>query len=361
MRNDPVAAGLRIEAESDYVDFVAFSIELASKLTAPIFQAPTGGIETLQYEGDFHPGTAKNRFCPERMRNLFTMSRRRSTVPSVSIHPTAVVSSKAELASDVTIGPYAVVEAEVSIGAGCEVGAHAVIKRYTTLGRRNRVFEHATVGGEPQDLKFRGEPSGLIIGDDNIIRENVTIHRATGEGSDTRIGSRNYLMVGVHIAHNCILDDDCIFANGAALAGHILVEDHVYLSNEVGVHQFVRLGRYALVGGKAKVVQDVLPFLITDGNPSRVRGLNSVGLRRAGFSCESRLNLKRACHLLMRSHLPLEIALEDMERLDDANVRHLVHFVRASRRGFAREHRASAPDAKEPTRYAAAIHADFID
>jgi UDP-N-acetylglucosamine acyltransferase len=239
----------------------------------------------------------------------------------------------------VNIGPYAVIEEGVTINAGCDIGAHAVVKRYTTLGKRNRVFEHATLGGEPQDLKFRGEPSRLVIGDDNVIRENVTIHRATGENMATRIGSRNYLMVGVHIAHNCELDDDCIFANGAALAGHIMVEDHVYLSNEVGVHQFVRLGRYALVGGKAKVVQDVLPFLITDGNPSRVRGLNSVGLRRAGFSCEARLNLKRACHLLMRSALPLDIALRTMEQLDDANVMHLVHFVRASRRGFAREQR----------------------
>jgi UDP-N-acetylglucosamine acyltransferase len=289
------------------------------------------------------------------------MSRSRSTVPRVSIHPTAVVHSQAELASDVIVGPYAVVEKEVSIGAGCEIGAHSVIKRYTTMGRGNRVFEHATVGGEPQDLKFRREPSRLIIGDDNIIRENVTIHRATGEDGITEIGSRNYLMVGVHIAHNCILADDCIFANGAALAGHILVEDHVYLSNAVGVHQFVRLGRYALVGGKAKVVQDVLPFLITDGNPSRVRGLNSVGLRRAGFSFESRLNLKRACHLLMRSHLPLETALEDMERLDDANVRHLVHFVRGSRRGFAREHRESVAAGPESSPYATATSADFID
>ena len=227
----------------------------------------------------------------------------------------------------------------MEIGAGCTVAAHAVIKRYTTLGARNRVFEHATLGGEPQDVKFKGEPSGLIIGDDNLIRENVTIHRATGEGATTRVGSRNFLMIGVHIAHNCVLEDDCIFANGTALAGHIMVEDHVFLSNEVGVHQFVRLGRHAMVGAKAKVVQDVLPFFITDGNPSRVRGLNSVGLMRAGFSAEARLNLKRASHLLLRSKLPLDAALRDMERLEDKNVSHLIAFVRGSRRGFAREAR----------------------
>jgi len=276
----------------------------------------------------------------------------------MAIHSTAVVSSRAEIGAGVTIGPYAVIEDEVTIGAHCEIAAHAVVKRYTTLGEGNRVFEHATLGGEPQDLKFRGEPSRLVIGDENVIRENVTVHRATGEGIATIIGSRNFLMVGVHIAHNCVLEDDCIFANGSALAGHILVEDHVYLSNEVGVHQFVRLGRHALVGGKAKVVQDVLPFLISDGNPSRVRGLNSVGLQRAGFSPEARMNLKRACHLLMRSRMPLESALLRMERLDDVNVRHLVKFVRGSRRGFAREPRSDEV-MREPAAVGSQSYEDF--
>jgi len=257
----------------------------------------------------------------------------------VAIHSTAVVSPRAHLAADVEVGPYAVIEDEVVIGPGCEIAAHAVIKRYTTLGQRNRVFEHATIGGEPQDVKFKGERSRLEIGDDNLIRESVTIHRATGEDLVTRVGSGNFLMIGVHIAHNCQVGDHCVFANNTALAGYILAEDHVFLSNEVGVHQFVRLGRYSMVGAKAKIVQDVLPFLITDGNPSRVRGLNSVGLRRAGFSCEARLNLKRACHLLMRSMLPLEEALRGMEGIADENVRHLVTFVRGSQRGFTREPR----------------------
>lgn len=227
----------------------------------------------------------------------------------------------------------------VQIGAGCEIGAHSIVKRYTTLGERNRVFEHATLGGEPQDIKFKGERTQLIIGHDNLIRENVTIHRATGEEKVTRIGSRNFLMVGVHIAHNCCLGDDCTFANGTALAGHITAEDHVYLSSEVGVHQFVRLGRHAMVGGKAAIRQDVLPFFLSGGNPCRALGLNSVGLRRAGFSLEARLNLKRACHLLLRSQLPLEEALHGMEQLADKNVSHLIEFVRGSRRGFCRESR----------------------
>lgn len=253
------------------------------------------------------------------------------------IHPTAVVSPRAEIAPDVVVGPYAIIEPDVVIGAGCTIGAFSMIKRYTTLGLRNRVFERASLGGEPQDVKFKGERSRLVIGDDNLIRENVTIHRASGEDAATRIGSRNFFMIGVHIAHNCACDDDCVFANNTALAGHIMVEDHVYLSSEVGVHQHVRLGRHAMVGGKAAIRQDVLPFVLSDGNPCRVRGLNSVGLRRAGFSSEARLNLKRACHLLMRSRLPLETALRNMETLQDPNVMHLIQFVRGSRRGFARE------------------------
>src|SRR5438270_2498652 len=142
-------------------------------------------------------------------------------------HATAVISPLAEIAAGVRVGPYAVIEDEVRIGEGCEIGAHAVVKRFTSLGARNRVYEHATLGGEPQDVKFRGGPSRLEIGDDNLIREYVTIHRASGEGEATRLGSRNFLMVGAHVAHNCEVGDDNVFANGVALAGHIVVEDHV--------------------------------------------------------------------------------------------------------------------------------------
>jgi UDP-N-acetylglucosamine acyltransferase len=257
----------------------------------------------------------------------------------MDIHPTAVVSPRAELGTGARVGPYAVVEEGVTVGEGCEIGAHAVVKKFTTLGARNRVFEHATLGGEPQDVKFRGEQSYLRVGDDNLIRECVTIHRASGEGETTRVGSRNFLMVGVHVAHNCVVGDDNVFANGAALAGHVAVEDHVFLASNVGAHQFVRFGRYAMVGGKSKVVQDVLPFLTTDGNPPRVRGLNAVGLRRGGFSAEERAALKRAYQLLFRARLPLERALEEMLKLGDENVSHLADFIRHSRRGFTRAER----------------------
>src|SRR5215217_2916099 len=234
------------------------------------------------------------------------------------------------------IHPTAIIENDVEIGPDCEIGAYAVIKQYTSIGARNRIFEHAVIGGEPQDVKFKGETSYLEIGDDNIIREYCTFHRANGDGETTRIGSRNFFMVGVHVAHNCEIGDDNIFANEVALAGHITIEDHVFLSNNVGAHQFVRMGRYAMIGGKSKIVQDVLPFFITDGNPARVRGVNSVGLRRAGFSQEARRALKDAYKMLFRSALPVEDALRELERVDDEHVAHLVSFIRGSKRGFGR-------------------------
>lgn len=234
------------------------------------------------------------------------------------------------------IHPTAIVEDNVEIGPDCEIGAYAVIKRFTKIGARNRIYEHAVVGGEPQDVKFRGERSYLEIGDDNIIREFCTLHRASGEDQTTRIGSRNFLMIGTHVAHNCVIGDDNIFANEVALAGHIVVEDHVFLSNNVGAHQFVRFGRHAMVGGKSKIVQDVLPFFTTDGNPPRVRGLNSIGLRRSGFSDSARRALKDAYRILFRSTTPMAEALTQLEQIDDANVAHLLGFIRESRRGFIR-------------------------
>jgi len=237
------------------------------------------------------------------------------------------------------IHPTAIIEDNVEIGPDCEIGAYAVIKRFTRIGARNRIFEHAVIGGEPQDVKFRGEPSYLEIGDDNLIREFCTFHRANGEGETTRIGSRNFFMVGVHVAHNCLIGDDNVFANEVALAGHITVEDHVFLSNNVGAHQYVRMGRYAMVGGKSKIVQDVLPFFITDGNPPRVRGVNSVGLRRAGFSDQARRALKDAYRTLFRSAIPKEDALRRLEEVNDEHVRHLVSFIRGSKRGYTTDKR----------------------
>jgi UDP-N-acetylglucosamine acyltransferase len=252
------------------------------------------------------------------------------------IHETAIVSPLARIAPDVQVGPYAVIEESVEIEEGTQIASHAVIRQFTSVGRRNRIFEHAVLGGEPQDVKFSGETSRLIIGDDNVIREFCTMHRACGAGEITWIGSKNFFMVGVHIAHNCVVGDENVFANGVALAGHITVEDHVFLSNNVGAHQFVRFGRYAMVGGKSKIVQDVLPFFITDGNPARARAVNSVGLRRADFSKETRHALKQAYRILFRASLSLSDALTELTRLQDPNVKHLIEFIRESERGFTR-------------------------
>jgi UDP-N-acetylglucosamine acyltransferase len=265
----------------------------------------------------------------------------------MNIHPTALISPRAKIGSDVRVGPYVVIEEDVKVGEGCEIASHAVIKRFTTLGRRNRIYEHAVLGGLPLDVKFRDEESRLVIGDDNLIRESVTLHRASGEGEETRLGSRNFLMICTHIAHNCLIGDDNIFANGVALAGHITVEDHVFLSNNVGGHQFVRFGRYAMVGGKSKIVQDVLPFFTTDGNPPRVRGLNAVGLRRAGFDAATRRALKNAYQILFRVGLSLEDALQEMAQLNDENVAHLISFIRQSRRGFTRQRKGRSAVAEE--------------
>lgn len=256
-----------------------------------------------------------------------------------NVHPTAVVGENCRIHPSVRIGPYAVIEDDVVIGEDCAIAPHVVIKRFTVLGARNRVAEHAVLGGEPQDVKFTGEESRVVIGDDNLIREFVTMHRASGAGAETRVGSRNFLMIGIHIAHNCDIGDDNIMANGVALAGHVVVEDHVFLASNVGAHQFVRFGRYAMVGGKSKIVQDVLPFCTTDGNPAFASGLNNIGLRRAGFDQAARDTLKRAYRILFRYGTPFPLALEEAAHIEDPNVEHLVAFIQNSKRGFHRPQR----------------------
>ncbi len=252
------------------------------------------------------------------------------------IHPTAIVSPNAVIADDVTIGPFVVIEPDVVIGKGCVIDSHAVLKRFTILGKRNRIAESVVLGGLPEDVKFKGERSYLKIGDDNILREYVTIHRASGEENETRVGSRNFIMVKAHISHNCVVGDDNVFVNDATLAGHVTVEDHIFFAHNSAFHQYVRVGRYAMIGGESKIVQDVLPFSMTDGHPPFVYGLNVIGLRRGGFNAEQRLNLKRAFRLLLRSGLPLEEAINEVEKIEDENVVHLINFVRGSKRGFIR-------------------------
>lgn len=255
----------------------------------------------------------------------------------MDIHPTAIISPRARLGAGINIGPYAIIEEDTEIGEGCDVRAHAVIKRFTTLGPANTVHEGAVLGGEPQDLGFVDCSSYLRIGANNRIREGVTMHRGAQPESETTVGSNCFIMANAHVAHNCRLADSVIIANNVALAGHVDIQDRVFISGGVVVHQFCRIGRLAMIGGNSKIVQDCLPFVITDGVPGRAHGLNIVGLRRAGFKSGGLQNLKEAYRVLLRSGLSLTDALASLESLGDPLVAHLIDFVRNSSRGFCHE------------------------
>ncbi len=253
----------------------------------------------------------------------------------MSIHPTAVIAADAKLGVNVRIGPFVVIEEDVVLGADCEIAAHAVIKRHTRMGARNRIAEHAVIGGDPQDFKFQADClSYTEIGDDNWLREGVTVHRGSRDGTTTRLGNGCFLMAYSHIAHDCVVGNQVVMANTAGIAGEVVVNDRAFISAAVTVHQFCRIGRNAMIGLSAKVVQDALPFCITDGNPGRARGLNLVGLRRNGFAADEIRALKEAYRLLY-SRVPLEQALAVMKEMNSAAVAELADFIAASRRGFA--------------------------
>jgi UDP-N-acetylglucosamine acyltransferase len=254
----------------------------------------------------------------------------------MSIHPTSLISEGARLGSGVSTGPFAVVEPDTEIGDGTEIRAHAIIKRFTNLGRANIVYEGAVLGGEPQDIGYSDCESYLRVGANNRIREGATLHRGTRPGSTTVVGSDCFIMANAHVAHDCRLGDRVILANNVALAGHVEIEDQAFLSGGVAVHQFCRVGRLAMIGGNSKVVQDCLPFVITDGVPARPSGLNLVGLKRAGFKSSEIQNLKTAYRVLLRSGLALEVALARLAGVDDPLVNYLVRFVSGSKRGISR-------------------------
>jgi UDP-N-acetylglucosamine acyltransferase len=257
---------------------------------------------------------------------------------SAAIHPTASVNLGADLGKGVEIGPYVVIESDVVIGDGTSVAAHAVIKRYTHMGRGNRVSEHVVLGGDPQDYKFKGERSYVSIGDGNLIREGVTIHRGSTPEAHTTIGNNCFLMAGSHIAHDCTLGDGVVLTNGALLAGFVTIADNAIISGNVVIHQFCRVGRLAFAGGGTRVSQDCLPFIITEGSPARARALNVVGLRRAGFAATEIASLKRAFHVL-RTACALEDALSTLDSDGSPAVAELVQFIRGSTRGFSHARR----------------------
>jgi UDP-N-acetylglucosamine acyltransferase len=252
----------------------------------------------------------------------------------VDCHPTAVIHEGARLAEGVRVGPYCVVGEHVAIGRDTVVEASAVIGGYTTIGERNRIFPFASIGLEPQDLKFKGEVSTLEIGSDNVFREFVTIHRGTALGGGrTVIGDRNLFMAYTHIAHDCVIGDSTIFANAATLAGHVAVQDHATIGAYSGVHQFCRVGAYAFVGGYTVVTKDVLPFSKTVGNRARLYGPNTIGLERRGFTRERIAAIRAAFRILQQSCLNVSQALEKLSEEKDEDVRRLADFIRSSERG----------------------------
>ena len=230
-----------------------------------------------------------------------------------SVHPTAVVAAGARLAPDVQVGPFAVIGSDVEVGAGTTIASHVVIAGRTRIGRGNRIFQFASVGEIPQDRKYGGEPTATEIGDDNVIREFVTIHAGTVlDRGTTSIGDRNWLLAYAHVAHDCVVGNDTTFSNNAQLAGHVVVGDHAVLGGFVGVHQFCRIGAHAMVAAGSIVLQDVPPYVTAAGYPAKPHGTNNEGLRRSGFSSDQILAIKRAYKILYRSQLTLEAAREQI-------------------------------------------------
>ncbi len=259
-------------------------------------------------------------------------------MPSPRIHETAIVHPAARVHDDVAVGPYCLVGADVQLGAGCVLDSHVRIDGPLTAGERNRFFHGAAIGGVPQDLKFDGADSRVVIGDDNVFREFVTVNRATDEGRETVIGNRNLLMAYVHIAHDCVLHDHVILANSVNLAGHVEVEDCAIVGGMTPVHQFVRIGRYAIVGGGSRVPKDMPPYMKSAGNPLRVVGPNTIGLDRHGFPREARRAVKEAYRLLYRCELNVSQAVQRIrESLPDSpEAAQLVEFIERSDRGIVR-------------------------
>lgn len=255
------------------------------------------------------------------------------------IHPTAIIDSKADIDSNVDVGPHSIVGANVKIGSGTVIGPHVVIQPYVEIGPDCHIFQYASIGAVPQALKFEGEETYVKIGRGTVIREFVTVNRGTGFGGGiTEVGEENFLMAYVHIAHDCKTGRKVILANNATLAGHIVIEDFVTVGGLVAIHQFVRIGNYAYIGGKSAVVKDIPPYVIAAGDRAKLHGLNSVGLKRHGFSQETLSSLKKAYRIIFRIGLTLNEAIERVkaEVGQVPEVNDLIRFIKSSKRGITR-------------------------
>jgi UDP-N-acetylglucosamine acyltransferase len=254
------------------------------------------------------------------------------------IHPTAIIHPKAKIGSGCEIGPYCIIGEHVVLGGKCKLHSHVVIDGHTTLRKQNEIFPFASIGLKTQDLKWKGGVTRTEIGDGNTFREYVTIHSATGDGEVTRVGSHNHILAYCHIAHNCVLGSRIIMSNVATLAGHVTVEDHAVIGGLAAVHQFCRIGKMAMIGGCSKVVQDVPPFMMADGNPAETRTVNKTGMERNGVSEEAQGALRQAYKILFREGLTVSNAIAKVEKQLPSlpEMRHLIQFVRASERGISK-------------------------
>lgn len=247
------------------------------------------------------------------------------------IHPTAVINPKAELDSSVKIAPHVVIGADVKIGANTIIGANVVIDGSIEIGCNNNIFPGAALGLAPQDLKYKGGKTRVKIGNGNTIREYVTINGATGEQEQTIIGNDNLLMAYVHVAHNCILGDNIVIANSVALAGHVEIESKAVIGGMLGIHQFVKVGKMAMLGGMSRIDRDVPPYMLVEGNPSHVRSLNLIALKRNNFDHEQISLIKKAYKILYKSGLTISQALKQLEPLcDNEHIKHLSQFMESS-------------------------------
>jgi UDP-N-acetylglucosamine acyltransferase len=257
----------------------------------------------------------------------------------MNIHPTAIISPDATLAEGVEVGPYSIIGPDCHIGKNTSIGPHVVIESHTDIGEGCRIFQFASLGGAPQDLKYRGEATRVVIGNYNTIREYVTINRATtADIGVTLIGNHNLLMAYCHVAHNCRLENHIVMANAANLAGHIHVEDFAIIGGLSGVHQFTRIGAHCIIGGASAVTKDVAPFVMASGNYAKLFGLNTIGLKRRGFTDETIQALKKAYRIVFRSSLLLSLAIKKVEQEveDLAEVRQFLAFIKDSKRGLCR-------------------------
>lgn len=246
------------------------------------------------------------------------------------IHPTAIIEKGANLGEGVKIGPYSIIGKDVTIGAGTEIGSHCVIGGWTKIGSANKISSSVIIGAEPQDFKYKGFKSFVEVGDNNVIREFVTIHRAADEGGKTIVGNSNMLMAYVHIAHNCVLGNEITIANSVGLSGHIEIDDQAVIGGMTGIHQFVKVGKIAMIGGYSKVVKDIPPFAIADGQPAVLYGINYRGLRRRGANDKVRADLKQAYKYIMDPKFNISQAVEKIKKdiKQGKEIRHLINFLK---------------------------------